>query len=69
MQTLTNAVTHTEIHVIMEHVKIPMGLTSAFVHLVISSIQVGQFVWVSSIIYPTHSQLNVFIVMNFSRSQ
>ena len=55
-----NAMAHTEILVIMEHVKIPMGLTSAFVHLVISSIQIGQFVWVSSIILSNTFMIKFF---------
>ena len=48
MQTLMNAKSMVEIHVIMEHAIIPMDLTSVFVHLAISWIQVAIVVLVSS---------------------
>ena len=48
IQISMNVVTLSEIHVAMKHVKIPMDLTTAFVHLVMPLIQVGKFVLVSS---------------------
>ena len=46
---LMNVKTVVEIRVIMENVKMPMDLTTASVHLVISLIQVAIFVLVSLI--------------------
>ena len=51
MQISTNAVLET--HVALEHVKILMDLITASVHLVMSLIQVGNIVWVSSYMDPS----------------
>ena len=52
MQISTNAMLET--HATVENVKILMDLTTASVHLVMSLIQVGNIVWVSSCVHSLH---------------